>query len=121
MTLRMPCPLRQKYNLPMYDTEDWHKRVCLNCPVTPLCYLELDRLPKGSRREVRLQLEQASIGCPRCQKDDKSAQDINNGIVMSKLKKDDEANWNCISCGFMIYADRHNPNYVPKKYWKGKR
>ena len=121
MTHETLCPLRQKYNLPTYDTEDWHFRVCLNCPVTPLCYLETDRLPKGSKRELKLQLENYLIGCPRCQKDDKTAQDINNGIVMSKLRLDDVGDWNCISCGFTLYADRHNPNYVPKKYRKGNK
>ena len=100
------CPLLQKYYIPPLKRtlEEWQTKLCLYCPLEPLGYCVEDKRGRLNKFEIEL-LENAAIGCPKCQSDPIVAQEIRNGDRLSTLEKSEDG-WKCWTCCLIIYRDK---------------
>jgi len=94
------CPLLKKFYISIQE-EDWEKTVCLNCPISPICVLELEgRTP----RILKEKLKETNIPCPKCRNDPVVWKEVIEGVRPSTLEKNKDGDWECFLCGFIIYS-----------------
>ena len=101
------CPLLKKF-YSLNQREDWQKAICYNsCILQPLCIEDLKTITS-----IKKQMEEAWIPCPHCQSDPIITRDIRLGARLSGLRKNEDDDWACFYCGFIIHK------LPPLKYTK---
>ena len=96
------CPFLEKYYIPFAgDLEDWQKRACTDsCPLQDQCILNIE----GRISSVIIEkLKNANLPCPRCQGDPVFRREVRAGERISSLYKNEDGDWACLFCNFMIY------------------
>ena len=93
------CPLLSKFYISEQE-EDWERKVCLNCVISPICVLELaGRIPAILKEK----LEQTMVPCPKCQGDPIIWNEVMRGDRISGLRLNEDGDWQCFYCSHTIY------------------
>ena len=114
------CPFLEKYYIPFAgDLEDWQKRACTDsCPLQDQCIFNIE----GRISSVIIEkLKNANLPCPRCQGDPIFRREVMAGERISSLYKNEDRDWACLYCNFMIYARPLFKKSKSKKVRTGKR
>ena len=107
------CPRLRKFFISDCSAlQDWQKEICRNCVLVDACIFDYSgRAPSTVLRK----LEESMIGCPKCQTGPIIAEEINSGLRPSMLVKNEDGDWECYGCGFVIY---HWPLFKGKRRTK---
>lgn len=109
------CPRLRKFFISNRSALlDWQKEVCSNCVLVDACIFDYSGRPPSV---VLRKLKESMIGCPKCQTGPIIAKEINSGLRPSMLVKNEDGDWECDSCGFVIY---HQPLFKGRKEAKGR-